>query len=100
LRESKRRDPETLTQAKVWSRKHRRYLAAGLCETCAAQAAWGHAVGFQKIHDPCKECAPIVALFDTPGPRGSKWRKCLIRLESLDPADIAEYQAELREALA
>lgn len=100
LREGRKREPETLTQAKVYDRKVRRYRNAGLCETCAAQAAWGHAIGFQKIHDPCKRCAPIVALFDTPGPRGSKWRKCLIRLETLDPVDVAAYLAELKEALA
>lgn len=91
-RDVKRHDPESKTQARVWTRKNKRYTNAGLCPDCAAQAAWGHACGFGKVRPPCKQCAPIVAMFDTPGPKGSPWRKCLLRLESLSAEDIAEYQ--------
>lgn len=78
---NKPRPAESMSQAKIWDRKNKRYIIAGLCFTCAAQAAWGHALGFEKIKDPCTECQPIVNGFETPGPRGSKWRKCLIKLE-------------------
>lgn len=82
-------EPETLSQAKVWDRKNKRYLIAGLCPLCASQAAWGHSIGFQKIKDPCTECQPLVDAFDTPGPRGSKWRKCLVKLEYLKDKEAA-----------
>jgi hypothetical protein len=92
---SAQRGPETMTQAKVWDRKKRRYLNAGLCFHCAAQAAWGHEIGFGKIADPCPQCQPIVDLFETPGPSGSKWRKCLLHLESLTRAEVAEILGEV-----
>jgi hypothetical protein len=79
--------PETPTQARVWDRKYKRYIVAGLCLICAAQAAWGHSIGFGNINDPCDECQPLVNEFDTPGPRGSKWRKCLEKLEYLAPKE-------------
>lgn len=90
--EARRHDgPETLGQARTWDRKCRRYVLAGLCHKCAAQAAYGHADGFQKIHDPCDTCQPIVASFDTPGPRGSKWRKILTKLEYMDEEALGAW---------
>lgn len=86
-------EPESVSQAKVWDRKYRRYQLAGLCSTCAANAAWGHQCGFGEISDPCPECQPTVNAFDTSGPRGSKWRKCLVKLEYLSEAEIAEVFA-------
>lgn len=86
--------PETIGQARVWQRKQGRYEIAGLCSPCAAQAAWGHAVGFQKIHDPCIVCQPIVTNFSHPGPRGSKWRKILDKLEYMDPETLSEWLDE------
>lgn len=86
--------PETEAQARVWDRKLKRYEIAGLCHTCAAQAAWGHALGFGKIKDPCERCQPIVNALPNSGPRGSKWRKCLLRLETMP----AEAVKELLEA--
>jgi hypothetical protein len=74
-------EPESVTQARTWDRKYRRYLVAGLCHPCAAKASWGHSLGFQKIDDPCAKCQPIVNQFATPGPEGSKWRKVLDKLE-------------------
>lgn len=87
-----RQEAESLAQCRVWDRKKKRYLLAGLCDPCAGQAAWGHQVGFGKISNPCRECQPLVDHFDTPGPEGSKWRKCLIKLEYLS-------DTELRDAL-
>ena len=83
-------EPETIGQARVWERKFHRYQIAGLCNACASQAAWGHAMGFGKIKDPCAECQPIVNAFPNDGPRGSKWRKCLIKLEYLSEAEVKE----------
>lgn len=67
--------PETMSQAVTWQRAKRRYVAAGVCDVCAAQAAWGHQCGFSSIKPPCPVCAGLVATFPTRavGP----WRKLL-----------------------
>jgi hypothetical protein len=89
-RKSSRDEPETKAQARAFERKRRRYRRLGLCHPCASQAAWGHQCGFQKINDPCAECQPIVKALPTPGPKGSPWRKCLIRLEYMTRAEARE----------
>jgi hypothetical protein len=71
--------PETLSQAREWQKTLARYLRAGLCHRCAAQAAWAHqtcAGGWSTIHPPCPTCSGIVETFDlaTPNPA---WRKIL-----------------------
>lgn len=48
------------------------YLAAGLCHSCAAQAAYGHQLGWSKVNQPCTVCRPIVAAF--PQPQVNDWR--------------------------
>lgn len=61
--------PETCKQALEWERTKGRYLRAGLCHRCAAQAAWAHqagAGGWGAIHPPCTVCAEIVELFAYP----------------------------------
>jgi len=78
--------PETASQASSWTVRKNKYLVLGLCEACAAQAAWGHQLGFaphehvrsgrtvlEGINPPCTECAPIVAEFPVEGAGG--WRK-------------------------
>jgi hypothetical protein len=85
--------PETKAQAQVFDRKVRRYTIAGLCGKCAAQAAWGHACGFQNINDPCAACQSTVNTFETAGPRGSKWRKTLSRLEYMTEEELAKVFA-------
>jgi hypothetical protein len=82
--------PETMAQARAYDRKVRRYRRLGLCGACASQAAWGHQCGFGKINDPCTECAPIVAAFPDAGPRGSKWRKCLLKVEYMTRTEARE----------
>jgi hypothetical protein len=89
-RENTENEPETLGQARVWQRKCERYRIVGLCDVCCAQAAYGHACGFQKIKDPCLVCQPIVSNFPTPGPRGSKWRKLLLKVEYFDEEQLSE----------
>lgn len=56
---------ETLEQAQEWQRSLYRYEQAGLCHVCAAQAAYGHQIGFSQVHPPCPECVPLVAAFPT-----------------------------------
>lgn len=65
--------PETPSQAKEFDRRKRTYREAGLCHTCAAQAAFGHQSGFLQVHGPCTGCAPVVAGF--PLPAGGAWRR-------------------------
>jgi hypothetical protein len=89
----KHTEPESISQAKVWDRKCKRYRIAGLCDPCSANAAWGHQLGFGDIPDPCSACQPTVNAFDTSGPKGSKWRKCLIKLEYLTDTELAEVMA-------
>lgn len=89
------REPETLGQARVWERKNRRYLLAGLCDVDAANAAWGHAEGWGSLdkagRNPCAECQPFVNMFPSPGPRGSKWRKILTKLEYMTEEELGEW---------
>ncbi len=54
-------EAETLSQARHWDKRKSRYVAYGLCHRCAAQAAWGHQCGFNRVAAPCDGCAPIVA---------------------------------------
>lgn len=86
-------EPETIGQGRTWDRKKRRYILAGLCDPCAAQAAWGHAIGFTKINDPCSECQALVSVLPDAGPEGSKWRKCLTKLEYLSDEEVKEVLA-------
>ena len=70
--------PETLAQARRFQSWCGRYRAAGLCNMCAAQAAYGHAHGWRVIEPPCPRCLPVLATFPR-SVRGSvAWR-------SLDP---------------
>jgi hypothetical protein len=72
--------------AASWNTRRNKYLALGLCEECAGQAAWGHQSGFgphehvraghlaiESVRPPCKSCAPVVAGF--PIPAAGPWRK-------------------------
>lgn len=71
--------PETLIQAAEWQRTKNRYANHGLCEKCAAQAAWAHQnMGdtWTTIQAPCERCTHIVAAFPLPTPC-REWRKTL-----------------------
>lgn len=68
---------ETMEQAPTWENTRNGYAALGLCDKCAAQAAWGHqqhAGGWNSLHPPCVACAPIVAGFESPT-TDAAWRK-------------------------
>lgn len=67
--------PESPGQARCWETVRGKYVAAGLCSGCAAQAAWGHQNGFANIAPPCSGCAPVVTGFDRPAGLDSPWRR-------------------------
>lgn len=63
---------ETPRQARTFSTVKGHYLTLGLCSPCAAQAAFGHQLGFSRSKPPCNSCRAIIASFpvEEPGP----WR--------------------------
>jgi len=83
-------DPvETPGQARIFDAMKRHYERLGLCRACAAQAAWGHQLGFSRVvHQPCHECQPIVDTF--PVARPGRWR-------SYSPRRGAEFSSSLRQ---
>lgn len=68
--------PETLRQAETWENVKNKYVAAGLCNGCAGQAAYGHQMGFHRIQQPCAEDAGKTLpddLVTRHGDRGARW---------------------------
>lgn len=55
--------PETMGQARLWDATSAWYLKAGLCGRCASQMAWGHQIGWSRVHPPCEECRPFIDTF-------------------------------------
>ncbi|KAA0117290.1 hypothetical protein CIW51_13560 [Mycolicibacterium sp. P9-22] len=56
--------PESVRQAQRWDAVKLCYVDAGLCDRCAAQAAWGHqdnATGWDGLRSPCAVCLPVVS---------------------------------------
>jgi hypothetical protein len=67
------KDPvETIWQAWRFDAMKRHYQRLGLCRVCAAQAAWGHQLGFSRVKQPCHGCQPLVDTFPTARP--GRWR--------------------------
>lgn len=64
--------PETQRQAERWDEVKAHYLRQGLCGPCAAQAAYGHQLGWRRVLPPCDVCFPIVVRF--PGKGAGDWR--------------------------
>jgi hypothetical protein len=84
--------PETMSQARTWQIHNNRYVDLGLCYPCAAQAAYGHQLGFSRIHPPCEVCAPIVAGFEFPAV--APWRKTLQARHAIRARADAKRAAE------
>ncbi len=64
--------PETMRTAIAWQTVKNHYVTLGLCHVCAAQAAYGHQVGFTRINQPCPDCAGVVVGF--PDGAANGWR--------------------------
>jgi hypothetical protein len=64
--------PETLREAIRWQTVKNHYVTLGLCHVCAAQAAYGHQIGFTRINQPCAVCATVVA--GLPDETANGWR--------------------------
>jgi hypothetical protein len=68
--------PETIGEAIAWDRRRDADARAGLCDTCAALASWGHALGWTRVSTPpCGPCHATVAAFPeaTAHPYWRKW---------------------------
>jgi len=63
---------ETMGQARTFDGRANQYRRAGLCDRCAAQAAFGHQQSFSKVHKPCPDCLSLVRLFPLDALNG--WR--------------------------
>lgn len=74
--------PETMDQARRHGWHVRRYESLGLCPRCASQAAWGHQVGWTRVHRPCDPCRPLVDKFDLPQVNG--WHSIAATSENRD----------------
>jgi hypothetical protein len=69
--------PETLRQAQRWQAIKDRYVIEGLCDCCAAQAAWAHqnrGDTWSSIHPPCAACQAVVTGLAAPT-SSPHWRK-------------------------
>ena len=73
IRSNVQKPPETLDGARTFDQRRDFYSELGLCNRCAAQAAFGHANGFASVCPACFDCATIVATF--PDPAAGGWRK-------------------------
>lgn len=69
---SRRTESETLSQAREWDKTKMHYVRLGLDHRCAAQAAYGHQLGFTQVKDPCSACLKVIVGFPTPQP--GLWR--------------------------
>lgn len=64
--------PETPRQARTFDHYKRHYVRLGLCRVCAAQAAFGHQLGFSRSKPPCNGCLAVVDSFPMAEP--NDWR--------------------------
>ena len=79
--------PESRRQAQRWDCHKRQYLAVLGCHPCAAQAAWGRALGWTQVRPPCDECGRVVQTW--PGALVNEWR-------TGEPVSAAQMTADVR----
>lgn len=79
--------PETQREAVAFGTRRNRYAGAGLCDVCAAQAAYGHAHGSRAVQAPCTRCAVVVSTF--PSPKRNGWRFLALGSDDLLCASVA-----------
>lgn len=53
--------PETLRQARTFETFKTAHVHAGLCHTCASQAAYGRQLGFSRVAGPCTDACRSAA---------------------------------------
>lgn len=63
IKKAKKKKPETQAEVRTFETTKNKYLEDGLCDNCAAQAAWGHQNGFKLSWSPCAICKSIVDNF-------------------------------------
>jgi hypothetical protein len=91
LRQPKWKRVETLRQARTFDSNKEHYVSLGLCNPCAAQAAFGHQLGFSRSKPPCQACRPVVALFSVK--EANHWR-------SQSPRHGAKFSPQLRPRMS
>lgn len=64
--------PETPRQAALFTVVKARYLRAGLCHGCSAQAAFAHRYSWREVKPPCAVCRRVVNRL--PIPQCNGWR--------------------------
>lgn len=67
-----RSTPETMGQARTWDAIVSKYRLTGFCDRCAAQAAWGHQLGFTHVR-PVGECCRGREVPPGRGDRARRW---------------------------
>lgn len=94
--------PETMHEARRWDASNSHYLRLGLCYVCAAQAAYGHQLGFARVNPPCVVCVGVVAGF--PDGAANGWRSHSIRKAALGaygtPTERAAYSLAQKSYVA
>lgn len=87
--------PETVWQAQTFEKYKNRYVIAGVCHYCAAQAAFGHQHGFGQVEPPRSCCAEVVA--GLPVEKSNGWRALLISSYARDAGGRSEAGVSVEE---
>lgn len=96
MKQRKFSSPETLVQARKWEVVKARYVELGLCEKCAAQAAYGHqsnSGGWPSLNPPCDRCTETVGTFPFPTTNAG-WRKILGTVPPRDAHAVHQIGAQ------
>lgn len=64
--------PETMRQARRFDAVCNQARSFGLCARCAPQLAFGHQLGFTRVHAPCVDCLPLLERLPVGQP--NEWR--------------------------
>lgn len=81
---------ETLRGARLWDATASFYRKTGLCNRCAATAAWGHAFSFREVSPPCAACLTMVLSF--PDDAWGEWR-CFVNQKKRTNTAMATFRA-------
>lgn len=73
------RRSESGSQARRWDWIKTRYLQDGFCDACAAQAAYGHQLGFSQVAPVCDRCRGKVPTYREAGERAHHWAGSVLR---------------------